>query len=67
MHISDGFTNDSIQVVLPKTVGRNIGIGSAITVEGKWTTSGGKQQSMELLAEECKVWSKDEGNVSISC
>uniref|UniRef100_A0AC34Q657 Asparagine--tRNA ligase n=1 Tax=Panagrolaimus sp. JU765 TaxID=591449 RepID=A0AC34Q657_9BILA len=66
LHISDGVSNDTIQVVVPKDVGHNLGIGSAITVSGKWLKSSGRQQSMELIANKCRVWSKDEGNLNVS-
>ncbi|KAE9552725.1 hypothetical protein FO519_004042 [Halicephalobus sp. NKZ332] len=66
LHVSDGENHDTIQVVLPKDVGHNVGVGSAITISGKWTKSGGKQQAMELLARDCRVWCKDEGKINIT-
>lgn len=64
LHIRDGNSNETIQAVIPKNVNRNIGIGSAVEVEGKWKeTGGGGQQVMELFAAKCKVWCKDDGQV----
>uniref|UniRef100_A0A7E4VH32 AA_TRNA_LIGASE_II domain-containing protein n=1 Tax=Panagrellus redivivus TaxID=6233 RepID=A0A7E4VH32_PANRE len=61
LHVTDGSTNDTLQVVLPRKVCRNVGIGSAIEVIGEWKPSGGKQQAMELFAHECEVLTVDSG------
>lgn len=63
VHIKDGYTNEKIQAVIPKDIEHNIGIGSAIEIEGQWKESAGKQQAMELLANKCRIWAKDEGQV----
>uniref|UniRef100_A0A914YDF5 Aminoacyl-transfer RNA synthetases class-II family profile domain-containing protein n=1 Tax=Panagrolaimus superbus TaxID=310955 RepID=A0A914YDF5_9BILA len=61
IHVKDGYSNENIQAVIPKEVEHNIGIGSAVEIVGQWRESAGKQQAMELYANKCRIWGKDEG------
>uniref|UniRef100_A0A1I7WC15 AA_TRNA_LIGASE_II domain-containing protein n=1 Tax=Heterorhabditis bacteriophora TaxID=37862 RepID=A0A1I7WC15_HETBA len=55
LHISDGLTPDTVQVVVSKDICASVPIGSAVSVYGHWKASAGSQQHMELVADKCKV------------
>ncbi|CAD5206353.1 unnamed protein product [Bursaphelenchus okinawaensis] len=64
MHVYDGRANGTVQAVVPKEVGRNFKVGSAVRVKGRWVKSQGAQQSHELLASEVEKMAKDQDMVS---
>ncbi|PAV57031.1 hypothetical protein WR25_26106 [Diploscapter pachys] len=58
--VSDGLSNDEVQLVIPKDVCETVRKGDAIRASGSWKSSKGHMQTMELYVEQCKIHAKDE-------
>lgn len=68
MHVNDGRSADTIQVVLSRSVlpvSSSLTVGSAIEVHGDWVPSIGTQQSMELFAHTFTIHALNQIDVSI--
>lgn len=55
VHIHDGLTTGSLQIVVPRSVCKSVTVGSAVKANGKWVKSEGAQQDMELFATDFVV------------
>jgi asparaginyl-tRNA synthetase len=58
IHLFDGSSPDAVQIVLdqPDTdLKTQLGVGTAVRVEGKWVKSPGGKQSWEIMAENIHV------------
>lgn len=55
LHISDGCSLKTVQVVVQRDICPKVPVGSAVDIVGDWLKSYGKQQSMELYATNCEI------------
>lgn len=62
-HISDAFSNDQIQAVIPKGMTEKISVGTSIQINGDWLKSLGKQQNFELIANSCKIYNINKSQI----
>ncbi|CEF66830.1 Probable asparagine--tRNA ligase, mitochondrial [Strongyloides ratti] len=62
-HISDAFSNDQIQAVIPREIVKKINAGTSIEISGDWLKSLGKQQNFELVANSCKIYNINQSQI----
>ncbi|MFH4977531.1 hypothetical protein AB6A40_004240 [Gnathostoma spinigerum] len=55
INISDGYTNDTVQVVIPREKCSSLPLGSAVDISGTWSISEGSEQEYELKASSCHI------------
>uniref|UniRef100_A0A158R575 AA_TRNA_LIGASE_II domain-containing protein n=1 Tax=Syphacia muris TaxID=451379 RepID=A0A158R575_9BILA len=55
IHLNDGRDANSLQIFVPNNVCKSVSVGSAVRVVGSWLKSVGRQQAMELVANEFVV------------
>ncbi|CAD5209053.1 unnamed protein product [Bursaphelenchus xylophilus] len=63
LHVDDGRNGHTVQAVIPKSLGRNFNIGSAIRIKGSWIPSKGSMQSEEFLADQVQKMSEEQVKV----
>ncbi|ETN86385.1 hypothetical protein RB195_010843 [Necator americanus] len=59
LHVSDGLSPKTTQVVIPKDLCRSVHVGSAVRISGVWQPSLGSQQEREVLANTCELFASD--------
>ncbi|MEO0599976.1 MAG: OB-fold nucleic acid binding domain-containing protein, partial [Myxococcota bacterium] len=59
VHLFDGSTPKTLQVVLDaetdEAITSRLGVGAAVRVEGRWVSSPGAEQALEILAESIDI------------
>ncbi|CAJ0571462.1 unnamed protein product, partial [Mesorhabditis spiculigera] len=60
VRVHDGASTRNVQIVVPKSVYKNVPVGAAIAVSGNWAKSRGAEQDMELHAEQLRICATDE-------
>lgn len=59
LHLYDGSDNRTVQVVLPQELAedlkKDLGVGTAVRVQGEWVDSPGGKQSVEIRAAQLEI------------